>query len=525
MLFCMKRLDKHDLGQMNREYFQSLEKERLVEVATNLHQLAVEQWEKLQQNSKNSSRPPSSDNPYNKPDSKEKEKTEQLEASTNAQFEDKEISVQDQQTNPDETVGGSKKKRSPGHQPGQPSQWRRTPLVAKEIVPHYPSNCAACSQSLITSAPKPYMGHYVLELERKEDGFGVICQLHHYYKATCDCGHISQAAPGLGYVSQISGRSKDLKLTEYVLVGPHLATLIASLAVRYRMSRAKIQEFLRDWVGTELGIGMIDRCVREAGIASLPVVEELVEQLQESEILHLDELRQQRRRLTPWYVNGKLHWLWVAITSNTAVFHIGSRRKEELVHLVTEAFVGWLVTDGYKAYRHKKKRQRCLAHLIRKAIAISGAVEQKAAQIGQWILTDLKDLIEAIADNSANCQSLIGAIKRRLCRVCHLGEQAEHPKLRALAREILNDWDAIVAFVHHPELPPTNNEAERALRHAVIARRQSYGTRTSEGSLAYSSLLSVIETCRLRKIDPWNYLAKVIALARKGQAPPPLSAL
>ena len=60
---------------------------------------------------------------------------------------------------------------------------------------------------------------------------------------------------------------------------------------------------------------------------------------------------------------------------------------------------------------------------------------------------------------------------------------------------------------NHPELPPTNNEAERALRHAVIARNIGFGTRTSEGSLAYSSLLSVIETCRLRDINPWTYIA------------------
>ena len=60
---------------------------------------------------------------------------------------------------------------------------------------------------------------------------------------------------------------------------------------------------------------------------------------------------------------------------------------------------------------------------------------------------------------------------------------------------------------NHPELPPTNNEAERALRHAVIARNIGFGTRTSEGSLAYSSLLSVIVTCRLRDINPWTYIA------------------
>jgi hypothetical protein len=58
----------------------------------------------------------------------------------------------------------------------------------------------------------------------------------------------------------------------------------------------------------------------------------------------------------------------------------------------------------------------------------------------------------------------------------------------------------------------------------VIARRLGYGTRTSEGSLAYSSLLSVIETCRLRNINPWTYLAEVIAKARKGLSPPPVPA-
>lgn len=54
------------------------------------------------------------------------------------------------------------------------------------------------------------------------------------------------------------------------------------------------------------------------------------------------------------------------------------------------------------------------------------------------------------------------------------------------------------------------------------ARRISYGTRSSKGSLAYSSLLSVIETCRLRKVDPWAYISKVITLGRKGILPPPV---
>ena len=155
------------------------------------------------------------------------------------------------------------------------------------------------------------------------------------------------------------------------------------------MSRRKIQEFLRDWVQTELNIGTIDRCIREVGIACEPVVEELVEQLQQADILLWHE--------THWYERGKLYWLWVAITAKTAVFRIGSRRKEELSYLVTETFMGWLISDGYAAYRSYPKRQRCLAHLIRKAIAITGAINPKVAVIGQWILDDLRSLIAAVA--------------------------------------------------------------------------------------------------------------------------------
>ena len=362
----------------------------------------------------------------------------------------------------------------------------------------------------MTSDNKPHIGYYVLELEKHGSGFEVICQLHHYYCATCECGHHTKAMPGLGYVSVVEGRSKNLQLQEYGLVGPMLATFIASLAVRYRMSRPKIQEFLLDWVGVELSIGTLDRCIREVGIACVPVVEQLLEQLQTAEVIHIDE--------TPWSEKGKFCWLWVAITSTIAVYHIGSRKKEELLHLITEAFLGWLVTDGYGAYSSYEKRQHCLAHLIRKAIALTQVVDKEASDLGQWLLEELRELIQtlAVGDGDNNDDPVPG----RLYRVCLLGSAAEHPKLKALAQEILRDWDAVVAFVYHPGLPPTNNEAERALRHAVIARRISYGTRTSEGSLAYSSLLSVIETCRLRKVDPWAYIAQVISLGRKGILPP-----
>lgn len=416
----MTGLSKDDLAQMSRDYFQSLEKERLVEVADNLHRLAVEQWEKINSNSSNSSQPPSGDNPFEKPNSSSSSTGDSSKGDSESTASFAKNLVQQQQ------VKESKSKRKPGRQKGSKGFGCSKPVSIAKTIPHYPNHCSACNQALRQSESKPYMGHHVLELETTESRLQVVCQLHHYYQSSCSCGHQSQSKPGVGITSEIEGRSRDLKLSEYVLVGSNLASLIASLGVRYRLSRVKIREFLADCFGVSLSVGTIDRCIREAGIACEAVVEELLVQLQQASILHSDE--------TPWYQKGKLYWLWVAIESKT---------KPELEKII-----------------------------------------------------------------------------RSLQGVCHLAKTVKHKKLKALASEILNVGRAVVAAVNNPDLPLTNNEAERALRHAVIARRISYGTRTHEGSIAYSCLLSVIETCRLRQVNPWAYISSVIKLARKGLSPP-----
>ena len=81
---------------------------------------------------------------------------------------------------------------------------------------------------------------------------------------------------------------------------------------------------------------------------------------------------------------------------------------------------------------------------------------------------------------------------------------------------------AIWRILECPSFPLTNNEAERALRHWVISRRLSFGTRTPEGTAAFTSIASVIDTCYKRKVSPWKYIAEVIRLRRKGLAVPPL---
>ncbi len=511
----MSRLTKEDIAQMDRNYFESLEQESLVEVACNLRDVLAEKIEQLEQNSKNSSRPPSSDNPYKKGKKQDPVENRDENPSQPVITTDEEGNVSGTALTEQPQADPGKEKLSAGRQSGSPGFGRTALVTIEAIIPHYPEQCAACNKPLTISADQsPYMGHQVLELEKTSSGTRIFCTLHHYYVGVCDCGHITKQCPGKGNISTVEGRKKDLQLSEYVLVGPMLVTFIAALSNRYRMSRVKIKEFLSYWMGTELSVGTIDRCIREAGIACYPVVEELVKELQDEKIVGLDE--------TPWYEKGKLKWMWVAISATVAVFHIGTRKKEELLNLILLGFNGWLVTDGYMGYRDRERRQRCLAHLIRKAIALTGAIDQQAVKMGEWLLRELRGLIQAMAEKGEDARRECSPILARLKRACIRGIKEEYPKLRSLAQEILNDWDAVVAFVKNPDLPPTNNDSERALRHAVISRRISFGTRTSEGSRSYAALLSVIETCRLRNQDPWSYIAETIRLARKGIAPLPI---
>jgi len=94
--------------------------------------------------------------------------------------------------------------------------------------------------------------------------------------------------------------------------------------------------------------------------------------------------------------------------------------------------------------------------------------------------------------------------------------------LRAIAREFLNDWAVIMRVLTDPLLPLTNNAAERQLRHWVIARRISYGTRTLVGSNSLALLASVIDTCRLRNASITDLLTKAIHAARHGLPAPEL---
>jgi transposase len=176
-----------------------------------------------------------------------------------------------------------------------------------------------------------------------------------------------------------------------------------------------------------------------------------------------------------------------------------------------------------QAYRHLGNRLRCWAHLTRKCQGLIDSTDARVAVVGKAMHAVLCTLMEVIYVARAVPDQKNGVLASQyaadiahLRTLCERHRDDANDKLRALAREFLLDWDVIVRQVTEPHLPLTNNAAEQALRHWVIARRISMGTRSEAGSRAFALLASVIETCRKRSASSWVFIGNLIAAARRG---------
>ena len=541
------KLSDHDLRQIDEERINKLSETAVKNLSITLLNDLKEARERLNQNSKNSSIPPSSEAPWDKASKYEDEKEDaqsldDFEALDEVIRADKQAlgsyghveeidtrSGSEASPEPEIEVTPATNKeapppRKPGKQPGAQGFGREQKITVHEHEPHYPTQCVLCAHGFNAEHGRvAYTAFDTLTLkwgDLSQPGIEVVNTRHTYYESACPCGHMTQATP---IRQPPDSLLPGVELSQWRLIGASLAALIVCLSFRMRLSRPRIREFLHDWLGITLSVGSINKAIHESGRAAMPLENELLEEVLKSELLHVDE--------TPWQQKGDLLWLWAFISSSVAVFWISSRSGDLINRiLANNAYKGWLMSDGYRVYRQFLKRLRCWAHLVRKARGLMEAYDMEPQAFGKETLDFLNSLIAAIknARETPPDKPLSKIYQDKMIsyrQTCEQMKSSTHKKTHALAVEMLNDWDVIFTVLDHPHLPLTNNEAERALRHWVIMRRISYGTRTGQGSRIFAMLVSVIETCRIRRQCPWRYLESVIDNRRAGLIAPPLPAV
>jgi hypothetical protein len=369
----------------------------------------------------------------------------------------------------------------------------RQRMTATERVIHALDVCSDCGIPLTGGSVK--RTREVIDLPPPQ----VIVTEHVYLERRCpQCGRRCVPRPDLSGV--VSGQRR---------FGHRLLSLLAVLRDELRLPVARIQYLIRTVSGLALSVGGIVESVAAVAARAQPVVTGLSDQLRASPVLHVDE--------TGWREAGHNGYVWTFTTPTIRLFRHGRRTKEMVLDVLDETFAGVLVSDFYAAYTgYEGGHQYCWAHLLRDIHDLTVQHPDDAALRG-WATAVQAIYGEAQASTSGT------TAERWVVR-----HQAEadlnalcSPWLKTtmtqttLCRRIVAQLSHLFVFVTDPEVPATNNAAERSLRPLVVARKISGGTRSARGTTTRLTLASLFGSWRAQGRNPYD---ECVALLRSPAA-------
>ena len=206
---------------------------------------------------------------------------------------------------------------------------------------------------------------------------------------------------------------------------------------------------------------------------------------------------------TGWKVGGQLWWMWVCSSPAITVYAIQPGRGfEQAAAILGEGFEGFLVRDGWSAYRQftQAVHQTCLAHLLRRCREMREVAGRRGAQFPraiQILLQSALDLRNRRDREQISPHGLAvarGHLEARLDRA--LEKRTRSPANRRLRNHIVRERETVFTFLYCPGLEATNWRAEQAIRPMVVTRKVWGGNRTARGARTQSILLSLLQTCR-----------------------------
>jgi transposase len=302
--------------------------------------------------------------------------------------------------------------------------------------------------------------------------------------------------------------------------GPRLRAILSVLAGGYRLGKRPIRQLVFDLLGLTISTGMIARLERQGAAELAAPVEELRRYVRDASSAHIDE--------TSWWQGQDKAWLWGAVTNLVTVFTIATSRGAEVAKgMLGTAASKVVICDRFKSYTWVKRRQFCWAHLRRdfQAMIDRGG---ESAEVGRRLLEHSDALFEwwhRVRDGTlarSSFRSYVATMRPFLREDLQRGTACACSKTAGTCRELLAGETHLWTFVRVCGIEPTNNDAERALRHGVIYRKLSGGTDSESGSRFVERILSVVATCRQQDINVLDYLTRCYQAHLDGQPAPSL---
>lgn len=290
--------------------------------------------------------------------------------------------------------------------------------------------------------------------------------------------------------------------------GPRADAHIAMLAGVFRLSRDQVRQTLVEMFGIPASKGSVDSAIMRMSALLADPWAELREAVRKAQVVHADE--------TTWRLQGATQWLWVAASALVACFRIDPHRSQAAAkELLGEEFGGFLVSDRYAGYHFLDvlQQQLCWCHVIRQLVEISqrdGVTGRRGTQLvtlAREVISAHREFLAESHDSDWLTTQLtpLRSEIRVLLEACAAGH---HTRTANFANGLLEEYEALWTFCDVPDLhiDPSNNAAERAVRHAVLMRRLQGGTQSDHGNRWIERIQSIRETCRLQSRPVLAYL-------------------
>jgi len=276
--------------------------------------------------------------------------------------------------------------------------------------------------------------------------------------------------------------------------GLNIMLLVMYLHLALRVPCAKICEYFRTIHDIHISVGEIPHILTQLAREYGDYYAHLQKLVRAARVKHTDS--------TSWRIKGKNHTAWVFIAAGVVLYKIRKSTSHKTpLEVLGKAIKGMtLVVDRHSAFRTLAKKagyvlQLCWSHILED----SRELKHSFGTEGKYVHQNLKRIFAlAKSFNHQATPQQVDQLKEEILKLTK--RRYKHITVGRFVKNLAHrDIEDLFRFTTDPEIDPTNNISERELRHLVMIRKISNGSRTQRGANVTAQLTSIIQTLKLRK--------------------------
>jgi transposase len=375
-----------------------------------------------------------------------------------------------------------------GGQKGHEGTTRRQIVSPDKTVVCKPAKCSACGKDLEKQTGNLIAKRQEIDIPQIKP----IITEYQQKEIICSCGHRNK------------GNFPD-HLNSQFQIGQNLRSFIVYLNTSHHIPYNRLTQIIDAILNVKISEGTIDNVLDIFHKQGIPVKDSILQDIKKQKWTGSDE--------TGTRVENKICWQWVWQNKIGNFYAIEPSRGYAAVKKhFGEDYAGVLIHDCWSAQNNTIAggHQLCHPHLLRDLIFCMEAEKSKwAYEMKRLLLSSEKarDIIWRDGFSSALRTRIILEYQEKLKQFIQQSVSGKESK--KLQKRFKKHSEKIFYFMNDPDIPWHNNSSERAIRNVKLHQKISGCFRSIKGAERRSVVLSIIETCKKRKLNVLNSLQKV----------------